>query len=576
MEQIRNDMKGSKRVFSSDTEVSQLRNDDATEASVLSADNTVPSLRSRNGDTQTLASLRRPSNIPLQGRRTSLALNNRLSSISRGKQRAGSSPRKASTARPSHASRPSLDRTRDLTEDLSRMSIDASRAMLAQFPAPPTSAPTAPPVRLVSASTSTAPPSPIKPSPGHLAPPTVPAYPSSSLRSGRNEDLTRFVSSSTASGTTLTVGSAESFVKHAGPKQQSAQLHIMQIKPSDVGQLPDRVGKMVFDRVMMRWVKATALATAGITGVDPPAGAGLGPSLSALEQVDGNEPGNESEDPFRDIESLREDDTAPHTEGGSDEQDEEDWMVLEKSRIEEVLSDVDEEEAELTSFSTDGPSQDYIHEQNLPMDQGEPIEDSSFTESEAASEREQDTGDTGGTIPTATLDLQLERQAAGAGVGIVDDPTSEPAYADTPPKYLIAAPRGPSASIATPKPSNRSASGVNSVPRSVLKSASITPVSALKDPNRSKMHTPASRIGHRRSVSFSDGKRDGPIMGIGRNVPTPDGSAIGDGDSPLASGSRLGESAVLVPSARSKRIADMLENLESTGKRSFVQPLYIG
>lgn len=350
----------------------------------------------------------------------------------------------------------------------------------------------------------------------------------------------------------------------------------MQIKPSDVGQLPDRVGKMVFDRVMMRWVKATALATAGITGVDPPAGAGLGPSLSALEQVDGNEPGNESEDPFRDIESLREDDTAPHTEGGSDEQDEEDWMVLEKSRIEEVLSDVDEEEAELTSFSTDGPSQDYIHEQNLPMDQGEPIEDSSFTESEAASEREQDTGDTGGTIPTATLDLQLERQAAGAGVGIVDDPTSEPAYADTPPKYLIAAPRGPSASIATPKPSNRSASGVNSVPRSVLKSASITPVSALKDPNRSKMHTPASRIGHRRSVSFSDGKRDGPIMGIGRNVPTPDGSAIGDGDSPLASGSRLGESAVLVPSARSKRIADMLENLESTGKRSFVQPLYIG
>ncbi|KAI0754656.1 hypothetical protein C8Q80DRAFT_1216571 [Daedaleopsis nitida] len=571
MEQIRNDMKGSKRLFSGDTETSHFRNDDATEASVLSADTTVPSLRSRNGDPHPLAGLRRPSNLPPQSRKVSGAVSNRMSSISRGKQRAGSSPRKTSTAaRPSHTSRPSEDRTRELTEDFTRMSLEASRMMLAEFPAPPTSTPFAPPVRLVAASTSTAPPSPVKPSPGLLAPPTtsgsVPAYPSSSLRAGRNEDLTRFVSSSTASGTTLTAGSAESFVKHAGPKQVT-QLHITQIKPSDVGQLPDRVGKMVFDRVMMRWVKATALATAGVAEEDAPisAGSGLGASVAIGRGEPGNlsiDQDNESEDPFRDIESLREDDTGGHTDGGSEKSvDDEDSMVLEKSRIEEVLSEVeDAEEAELTSFSTDGPSQDFI--EDVPTLHELEQADSSYTDSEATNDT-RDEEDTGSTVPTATLDLQLERHISN--LGMQDDATVEPAFADTPPRYLRAARQGP-ITASTPIAPNRSASGMTSVPRSALKSASITPVSALKTANGS-IHTPASRIGHRRSVSFSDGKHDGPIRGIGRNVPTPDvptpdGSVVGDDDSPFASGSRTTESAVLVPSARSKRIADMLGGLE--------------
>ena len=575
MEQIRNDMKGSKRLFSGDTEMSHLRNDDVTEASVVSADTTVPSLRSRNGDTQTLTILRRPSSVAPQARRASTAVNNRVSSIARGKQRAGSSPRKPSgtVGRPSHTSRPSEDYTRELSQDFTRMSIEASRQMLDQFPAPPTSGPSAPPVRLVSASTSTAPASPVKPSPGLLAPPSVPAYPSSSLRAGRNEDLTRFVSSSTASGTTLTTGSAESFVKHAGPKQPT-QMNITQIKPSDIGQLPDRVGKMVFDRVMMRWVKATALATAGMSEADAPisAGSGLGASVAARSVAPGDlsiDQDNESEDPFRDIESLREDDSEQQTEGGSDGggDGDEDSMAMEKSRLEEVLSDVDEEEAELLSFSTDGPSQDFVHEQDLPpADGGEQGIDSSYTDSDVS---ERDTGEeeTGSTVPTATLDLRLEERGTGtgAGIGIEDESMAEPAYADTPPRYLTAAPRGPSAVTATPNLPSRSASGVTPVPRSALKSASITPVSALKDPNRSKMKTPANRIGHRRSVSFSDGKHDGPILGIGRNVPSPEVSRIGDDDSPLASGSRLGESAVLIPSARSKRIADMLGDLENTG-----------
>ncbi|RDX46502.1 hypothetical protein OH76DRAFT_1457148 [Lentinus brumalis] len=506
-------MKGSKQA-------SHLHDDDITEASIVSADNTVPSLRSRNGDTNTLA--RRPS----------------------GKQRTTASPRKA---RHTHSARPSEDLTRDLTGDFTRMSLESSN-MLAQFPSPPaeTDVSSAPPP--------VSPPSPVKPSPGLLAPPTsgaVPAYPSSSVRAGRNEDMTRFVSSSTASGTTLTVGSAESFVKHAGPKP-STQLHITQIKPSDVGELPERVGKMVFDRVMMRWVKATAMATAGMTEAHGDAGAGLGASVASHT---GAEPdpdidrGEESEDPFRDIESLREDDSEHHTEGSeghAEREDEDDSMAMEKSRIEDVFSEVeDAEEAELTSFSTDGPSQDLIH----AGDEGEPV-DSLFTDSDASASDDEREDGTGSTVPTATMDLPLERPDANPA--FADEFMVEPVYGDTPPRFLVGAPRGPagpSVVAATPLPASRS-------------STSITPMSVLKG---NKMQTPANRRGHRRSVSFSDGKRDGPIRGIGRNIPTPDGSALGDDDSPLPSGSRAVDrsNAVLVPSARSKRIANLLDDLEN-------------
>ncbi|KAL7279731.1 hypothetical protein ACG7TL_006138 [Trametes sanguinea] len=541
--QIRNDMKGSKRLFSGDTDVSNTRTEDASEASVASADATVPSLRSRGGDIVIQSRPRQLSQSQAQMRRTSAAMN-RVSSVARGKQREQTlaSPHR-SVARASTRNAGS-DAAKDLSEDFTRMSLESSN-VLAQFPAPP--------VRLVSASTSTTAPSPVKPSPGLLAPPSgaAPAYPSSSLRAGRNADLTRFVSSSTASGTTVTAGSTESFVKHPGPKQ------IMQITPNDVPALPDRVGKMVFDRVMMRWVKATALATAGISEVE--------------EQGAGEQEGsNDSEDPFRDIESLREDDSG--VEGGplgfdghnepEDSYAESD-MEIEKSRIEALSeSDVEDvEEAELTSFSTDGPSQDYVQE--MPQEDMEGMDEmSGYTDDTVPDDVDNNTD---GMVPTTTLDLQLERHDR-------NEPTAntvEPAFDDTPPQLLAPAtarPSHPPAALATPNPPSRSTSGLvpTPAPRSAMKSASITPVSALKDPSRNRLYTPANRSGHRRSVSFSDGKHDGPIRGIGRNVPTPEGSRAGedDEDSPLALESRAEEgSAVLVPSARSRRIANMLDNL---------------
>ncbi|KAI0364092.1 hypothetical protein BV20DRAFT_956956 [Pilatotrama ljubarskyi] len=539
MAQIRNDMKGSKRLFSGDTEASHARTDDATEASAASADTTVPSLRTRGAEFSIQSRPRQLSSSQSHMRRAS-ATTNRTSSVPRGKQRekAISSPRRSPGRLRSAASR---DAPNDLADDLTRMSLESSH-MLAQFPPPP--------VRLVSASTSTAAPSPVKPSPGLLAPPSAgaPAYPSSSLRAGRNADLTRFVSSSTASGTTVTVGSAESFVKHPGPKQ------IMQITPSDVPTLPDRVGKMVFDRVMMRWVKATALATGDMSEIEE----------HVTPELDGD---NDSEDPFRDIESLREDDSGGQGAGvnvdGQAEQEESMYYETEdKSRYENLgESEVeDAEEAELTSFSTDGPSQDYMHD--MPAeDEAQNEEISGYTDDTIPDEHE----DTAGMVPTTTIDLPLDIDG-----GRYDERTADPAFDDTPPQFLAPAARSsqPASVLATPNPPERSSSGPGPTPapRSALKSASITPVSALKDPNRSRLYTPATKLGHRRSVSFSDGRHDGPIAGIGRNIPTPDVSTAGVDDSEVASVAKEeGKSggATMVPSARSKRIANMLDDLEN-------------
>ena len=66
------------------------------------------------------------------------------------------------------------------------------------------------------------------------------------------DDLNRFVSATTvATSTTIST----SFVKHAGPRGNGPAA-IRMIKPDDVaGVMPDRVGRMRFDKEQMRWVK---------------------------------------------------------------------------------------------------------------------------------------------------------------------------------------------------------------------------------------------------------------------------------------------------------------------------------
>ncbi|KAF9778564.1 hypothetical protein BJ322DRAFT_1091258 [Thelephora terrestris] len=333
-----------------------------------------------------------------------------------------------------------------------------------------------------------------------------PSHPQSN-RSGANEDLSRFVSSSTTTtGTTLTSGSAGSFIKHAGPKQ------MRRIGPEDViGALSDKVGQMVLDRKKMKWVKDTA------------------PAFSAAVRV--REEDEESEDPFRDFESLRDEDSAQPSE-----QEEES-----ESRIEEIVEDADDpEEAVLNSFSFDDSSAAICpvmtgisRPEDEDSDSSGAVNDDPLTDSDESLEEFAD--NTERQHEEITDDISLREFPA--------PPPRSNAIFSTP---LPIRPNSTTSAGATPFPS---------VGRSgTVKSLSTTPVSALKDPNRSR--TPAG-LKHRRSVSFSDGKREGPIRGLNSNV-----VEFSDSESANENLGVSGTGSLFELSVRSRRIAGMLDGLQ--------------
>ncbi|KAI9465639.1 hypothetical protein BJY52DRAFT_597862 [Lactarius psammicola] len=113
------------------------------------------------------------------------------------------------------------------------------------------------------------------------------------------------------------------------------------------------------------------------------------------------------------------------------------------------------------------------------------------------------------------------------------------------------------AAVGTPGPSR--AMLMPTPIRSALKSTVASPAVSLVDPLASNYRTPTSRPGYRRSVSFSDGKREGPIRGLGRGT-------YQDSSSDIDMTSKIpGREPSFVPSVRSKRIGEMLDGLQSTG-----------
>ncbi|KAK7048103.1 hypothetical protein R3P38DRAFT_2867383 [Favolaschia claudopus] len=341
---------------------------------------------------------------------------------------------------------------------------------------------------------------------GSVVAPPAPAHPTATMRSGTNEDLNRFVSSSTASGTTLTVASVPSYVKHQGPAQ------LRTIAPKDVPALPERMGDMLFDKVMMKWVKS----------VQPGA-----PDTIAEEEP--------SEDPFGDIESLRDD---------SRQLSRDDDVTQERER-ERGDATEDEEEMELTSFSTDASGRVVAVMTGVDTDD---LFDEETTDSEAGNDAVV-TGALEHTYPPrrdSESESELDEQEEDVG-NETAMPTPQDLTADSltdafaPPPIVVrtfttpppSAQKTPASTMKTRDtpvagPSRKS---VTATPVSAMKS---TPSSALKDPNRSRFQTP--RRTHRRSVSFSDGKRDGPIRGLNS----------------------------VEPSVRSKRIAEMLARSDSS------------
>ena len=304
-----------------------------------------------------------------------------------------------------------------------------------------------------------------------LAPPS---YPSTSIRLTANEDLNRFVSSSTASGTTLTAGSAPSFVK-AGPA------HIRTIAPGDLPSLPERFGDMLFDKVMMKWIKSIV-------------------KTSIEHEKSVNTSVEVSDDPFGDIESLRDDSkTGAEIEEAAPPLEEDINLAgLGAMSIIEEQSEIDDCEMELTSFSTDASA----HVVNIMTGvETDGYDDDLTTDSDDVD------------------DLHTATQA------VINDIDFDSEYEDAPPQDNSAAlessdlgshllePPPPSAKpVSTPNRGRFDSLNGTPVIKSALKSNSLTPTSALK--NSPRYQTPIHRKGHHRSVSFSDGKRDGPIRGL--------------------------------------------------------------
>lgn len=370
----------------------------------------------------------------------------------------------------------------------------------------------------------------------NLAAPSQNAHPSSAVRTGASEDLNRYVSSSTASsgaGSAATASSTVvSFVKHAGPPPSvPSHAQIRRIGPDDIPRLPERVGNMVLDPIKMRWVKSSG--------------------TTKSRELNNTADTDASEDPFRDIDSLDEDNDDDVT--GAEQQAtvqhlaEASFKVVDHrmARIEEQ-SEVEEdaEEAHLTSFSFDEPvsvdvapaiSQGTLGEvvpQEDPFDSDDDIQDERF-------------------LVTAT-----ELVPSGLDSGSDCDDYSQDSDADTDTVQVLVTLDEQSTPIA-------SSSAAPVIPRSVLKTV-ISVEHAGKPPQIQEYYvTPAPRKRHRRSVSFSDGKHEGQIRGLGRKGDDDDSMSMTDNS--FVSFTE-GNSAVLAPSARSKRIADMMEALETSGR----------
>jgi len=496
MERIKNDMKGSKRVFSDDTDTSTV---------TVQLDDQSPDSPNRSA----LSSAVNRRKLSRDEKEGPNAGSRRTSSTTKSNSfRVKPSPRKQGSQKTSPEE---LDQ--GLANSLSQMALNTRAATNA---APVNTDRLPPQERRV---------------PSSLAPPSHP-----SNRGKSNEDLNRFVSTSTtasgstASGTTLTTGSnGQSFTRQNGPA------HLRTIAPGDLPSMPERMGDMLFDKVMMKWVKNTAHATRD-------------PDKSGVSLHD------QSDDPFRDIESLHDDsrglDAKPNTMRLEPTEGHEGRLgvVAEMSAIEERSEVEDDEERELTSFSTDA---------SALVDIMTGVNTSGYNDADETtdSEDEEDLTVTR-AVPAPVVEYESGDESFAPTNTVVHPPPAQPPIAATPQYSSLSLPRMDHPSITTPIKRAAGAPGVAATPtiRSALKSSG-TPNSAMKNPrgSGSRYNTPGNQ--YRRSVSFSDGRHEGPIQDLDSSTATEPASRIQEYDG----------TAITQPSARSKRIADMMDALVNSG-----------
>ncbi|KAL5501530.1 NUD1 [Sanghuangporus vaninii] len=376
------------------------------------------------------------------------------------------------------------------------------------------------------------------PNPAFLAPPAGignARFPAQLRSASINEDLNRLVStgSTVTTATTLTVGSADSCVKHAGPQ-------MVRIAPADLPSIPERVGGMIFDRSLGRWMKERGPSDKTATRSSV--------RRSSQGSIPGMEGFTESEDPFRDIESLRDGESNHSPEDAADagldetnrSQDENDGTEDMHIISSDTDSFDDSEDAQVSTFTFDRPPTGVVQVMTGREDDlGESDEDAAALESEDESEVDDGESSHGEGDDEALYDnmasmsIQEDQPEFEEGIStaFVDAKAehqrgnTDPARFKNQPNNMLT-PRRPHRRVARP-------------PRSALKSASVTPI---------------SKGG--RSVSFSDGRKEGKIIGL---HPV-------QGRSEVASGAFDVPQAVNLPatSARSKRIMEMLDDLEES------------
>ncbi|WWC86221.1 uncharacterized protein L201_001094 [Kwoniella dendrophila CBS 6074] len=328
------------------------------------------------------------------------------------------------------------------------------------------------------------------------------------------DDLNRFMSSSTqATSTTIST----SFVKHRGPKAAAGPGHGMRmIRPDDVqGVVPDRIGKMRFDRAGMRWVREE-----------------LAPLDEAGEsRLAGSE---ESVDVFAGMESLPDD--------GQRSTQNQNRNTL--------------RQAEISIFSISSSSITTSDDDDILIREAERTQILDEEESESGSESD--------------LDEPTEMPEIRPSAPSPTSPSSEPQSPHRPEIHHAAS----APAIMTPTPSAHAPKPI----RSALRNA-LTPAGVFKKrAGWSDEVTPAGTRGAtpgssgKRSVSFSDGKKTGKIIGLeveiksttARWTTSDETDLFNEDSSSQNNGNNVnGEnSKSFLPSVRTNRIQGLLEDME--------------
>ncbi|KAG8733161.1 hypothetical protein FRC11_008304 [Ceratobasidium sp. 423] len=266
------------------------------------------------------------------------------------------------------------------------------------------------------------------------------------------QDMNRFVSSSSTTHTQAsTARSASSYVKHPGPPVPG----VRHLAPSDLPAeaLPERVGRMVYDRAAMRW----------------------------RQEADGNI--SESEDPFRDFDSF-----ASTVEGQEDE-----------GEGSEPMDEVNEHELEM--------EHDSASDSNVTLNDpakastGQKAVQSTITyDSDVSTELNVvDVSPTASSTNLGGDDLKLYEPSPEAAPAELDDhDTHEQEIHGEEPTNIEIIPARPLGPL-----------------RPALKSATSTPAASAGSSRRSTLDsTPMANAQSRRSVSFSDGRMSGKIRGL--------------------------------------------------------------